>query len=344
MNAKSIHLNEIFHGDCEKLLKKVPSESVDLIVSSPPYNIGKSYEKRTGLDIYLAEQKKILAECYRVLKKTGSIYWQVGSYSNKGTLTPLDVKFFPIFEDMGMFPINRIVWLRQHGLQAKNKFSARHETILWFTKSMNYKFFLENIRVPQKYQNKKYHRGDKIGQLSCHPDGKNPGDVWAFRNIKHNHEEQTIHPAQFPEDLIARIILATTEIGDTVLDPFMGAGTVAVAAQEHGRNFLGAEVLDDYVSIAKRRLSGLPDNDGYFPNLKCLRNYVEKTGEPIDKFRFDLQKGQVATDRSQSKIFDEQYHLDEYYQRMEYEELAFVSKTKGLDTPDDPKINGTGRK
>jgi adenine-specific DNA-methyltransferase len=344
MSGKKVELNQIFNGKCEDYLKSIPDNSVDLIVSSPPYNIGKSYEKRAPLDIYLEEQQKIISECYRILKNTGSIFWQVGSYSNKGTIIPLDVKFFPIFENLGMYSINRMVWLRQHGLQAKNKFSCRHETMLWFSKSMDYKFYLDNVRVPQKYQNKKYHKGDKMGQLSCNPDGKNPGDVWSFRNIKHNHEEQTIHPAQFPEDMIKRIILATTEEGDTVFDPFMGVGTVPVVAKSTNRSFLGSEIDSEYFKVANQRLTGLPDENNCFPNLKSLRNYVEKTGECVTKFRFALQKGKTATDRSKAKIYSEQYHLEEYYSRMEYEEQAFICKSEGEDIPVDPKLNGNGKK
>src|SRR5205823_2138737 len=102
---------------------------------------------------------------------------------------------------------------------------------------------------------KKHYRGDRKGELSCNPDGKNPGDIWLFRNVKHNHEEQTIHPCQFPEDLIARIILSTTNEGGMVLDPYMGAGTVAVVASQNGRHYLGAETDERYYSVAIRRLS-----------------------------------------------------------------------------------------
>ncbi|PID41507.1 MAG: site-specific DNA-methyltransferase [Proteobacteria bacterium] len=343
MANNKVELDRLYLGDCLDLLATIPDESIDLIVSSPPYNIGKEYESRSPLNVYLEAQKKVLVECHRVLKKTGSIFWQVGSYSYKGTLVPLDVKFFPIFEELGMLPINRIVWLRQHGLQAKNKFSCRHETVLWFAKSMDYKFSLEEIRVPQKYQNKKHHKGEKKGELSCNPDGKNPGDVWAFRNVKHNHEEQTIHPCQFPEDFVNRVILSTTIEGDTVLDPYMGTGTVPVVAKNTKRHFYGADLDEKYYGVANRRLSGKPNKEGYFPNLKSLRDYIEITGEPASKYRFDLQKGKVASDRSKSKIFDEEHHLNEFYSRIGYEEEAFSCRVKGLEIPRDPKLNGNGK-
>lgn len=316
-------------------LKSLPDECIDLVVSSPPYNLGKEYESKRALEHYIEEQAAVLRECFRVLKSTGSIFWQVGAYSENGQLIPLDIRFFPILENLGMQPRNRIVWIRQHGLHARRKFSARHETLLWFTKSDEYKFSLEKIRVPQKYQNKKYHKGDKRGALSCNPDGKNPGDIWAFRNVKHNHEEQTIHPCQFPEDLIARIILSTTDEGDVVYDPYMGTGTVAVVAKEEGRAYLGAELDEDYYEISERRISGKPNANGFFANLKCLRRHCEQTGESTDKYRFDVQTTLVATDNSSSRIHSEEHHLDELHKRLSFEEASFAAKRRNDEPPED---------
>lgn len=331
----SQNINTIFRGDCLKLLRAIPDSSVDLIVSSPPYNLGKEYEAKRALEIYINEQSSVLKECVRVLKSTGSIFWQIGAFSDEGALIPLDIRFFPILENLGLTPKNRIIWTRQHGLHATRKFSCRHETILWFVKSDNYQFNLDEIRVPQKYQNKKHYRGDRKGQLSCNPDGKNPGDIWMFRNVKHNHEEQTIHPCQFPEDMIARIILCTTEPGDVVLDPYMGTGTVAVVARDHGRQFIGAEFEERYHQVALRRLSGEPDANGRFPNLKTLRDYCERTGEPTSKYRFDMQVGEVASERSEAKIFSEEHHLAELEKRISYEEDAFAAKRREQERPID---------
>lgn len=337
-------INQIILGDCITLLKEMPDECVDLVISSPPYNLGKEYEARQALDIYLELQKIVLQECSRVLKKTGSLFWQVGAFSDKGTIIPLDIRLFPILESFGLMPRNRIIWARQHGLHAQKKFSCRHETILWFTKTNEYIFNLDAIRVPQKYQNKKHYRGSRKGELSCNPDGKNPGDIWLFRNVKHNHEEQTIHPCQFPEDLVSRIVLATTGVGDLVFDPYMGAGTVAVVSKNHNRNFIGTEIDQKYHQVALRRLSGEPDEKGYFPNLKTLRDYVERTGQPIEKFRFDVQIGEKASDRSKAKIYSEEYHLQEMYERLLYEEAAFSATLQGEDIPIDPKLNGNVKK
>lgn len=327
--------NHIHLGDCTDLLAQLPDSSVDLIVSSPPYNIGKSYESRQELSDYVEVQAKVLADCARVLSDKGSIFWQVGSYSNKGTLIPLDVRFFPILEDLGLQPRNRIAWARTHGLHAKNKFSARYETILWFTKTDSYTFNLDSVRVPQKYKNKKAWRGANKGDLTCNPDGKNPGDIWLFRNVKHNHEEQTLHPCQFPEDMTARIVLCASDPGDVVLDPYMGTGTVAVVARDHGRVFVGAELDEGYHKAAMQRISGKPDDDGVFVNLKTLRDFVEGTGEPSDKYRFVAQTAKAATPRSNSRIFPESHHLEELESRLAYEEESFGADLRGDERPED---------
>jgi adenine-specific DNA-methyltransferase len=339
----TVYMDKVVLGDCLDLVRGLPDESIDLVVSSPPYNIGKEYEARKALDHYLEEQTTVLRECIRALKPTGSIFWQVGSFSDRGTLTPLDIKFFPILEGFGLLPRNRIVWVRQHGLHARRKFSARHESILWFTKTDSYTFNLDPIRVPQKWQNKKSFRGDNKGELTCNPEGKNPGDIWVFQNVKHNHEEQTIHPAQFPEGLIARIVLAATNKGDVVLDPFMGTGTVAVVAREYGRHFTGAELDPKYHSVALRRLSGQPDENNQFPNLKTLRQHVAKTGEPISKFRFDVQIGKVASDGGNAKIYPEEYHAEQLTERLQYETDAFEAKIQGKPVPQAKDLNGNGK-
>lgn len=305
-------------GEALESLKALPDACIDLVVTSPPYNIGKEYERKRALADYLEEQSRILGECYRVLRSTGSLLWQVGAFTEDGTHVPLDVKVFPILEGLGMIPRNRIVWIRPHGVHARNRFSCRHETLLWFTKSDDYQFNLEPIRVPQKYQNKTYWKGEKHGQLSCDPVGKNPGDVWAFRNVKHNHEEQTIHPCQFPEDMIERVILATTDVGDVVLDPYVGSGTTALVSKRLGRRYVGFDTNEAYVAVALARLAGEPDPSGNFPNLRALREYAERKGvSDVSRFRFTRQVGKVATTRDKAKIFPEQLHLSKIIEELE---------------------------
>jgi len=245
----------LFQGNCLDLLASMPAKSVQLVVTSPPYNIGKSYEKRAPLDRYLAQQEVVIRECVRVLADTGSICWQVGNYVGKDEIVPLDIPIYSIFKNLGLKMRNRIVWHFEHGLHCSKRFSGRHETISWFTKSDKYTFNLDPVRIPQKYPNKKHFKGPKAGQLSCNPLGKNPGDVWVIPNVKHNHVEKTIHPCQFPVELIERLVLSTTGPGQWVLDPFMGVGTTAVAAVLHQRKAVGAEIVPEYLKVAKQRVS-----------------------------------------------------------------------------------------
>jgi len=244
----------LYHGDCRRFLREIPDESIQLVVTSPPYNLGKPYERRMDLEDYLRSQGEIITECVRVLNPRGSICWQVGNYVKDGEIVPLDSALYPIFRELGLHMRNRIIWHFEHGLHCSKRFSGRYETIMWFTKTKEYVFNLDPVRVPQKYPWKKYFKGPKAGQRSCNPLGKNPGDVWIIPNVKHNHVEKTIHPCQFPVELIERLVLALTNEGDVVFDPFMGVGTTAVAALMHGRRSAGAEIIRGYLDIARERV------------------------------------------------------------------------------------------
>ncbi len=244
----------LYEGDCLDLLSQIPDGFVQLIVTSPPYNLGKPYESRLDMGEYLAQQKTVIAECVRVLKNTGSICWQVGNYVENGEIIPLDIVLYPIFDAFHLHLRNRIIWHFGHGLHASKRFSGRYEVILWFTKSDTYTFNLDAVRVPQKYPQKKYFKGPKKGLLSGNPLGKNPSDVWEIPNVKANHVEKTIHPCQFPVELIERLVLAMTDEGDWVLDPFIGVGTSAIAALMHNRKAIGAEIMPEYVKIARERV------------------------------------------------------------------------------------------
>jgi len=244
----------VFSGNCLDLLMDIPAKSVQLVVTSPPYNLGKEYEKRIHLDVYLRQQAQVIAECVRVLSPKGSICWQVGNYVDNGSIVPLDAVLYPIFSGLGLRMRNRIIWHFEHGLHCERRFSGRYETIIWFTKTDDYVFNLDAVRVPQKYPGKKYFKGPKAGQYSCNPLGKNPGDLWVIPNVKSNHVEKTEHPCQFPVELIERLVLSTTVQGDWVLDPFLGTGTSIIAAIRHGRNGAGAELQEKYVTLARQRI------------------------------------------------------------------------------------------
>jgi adenine-specific DNA-methyltransferase len=238
-------------------MRKLASDSMKLIVTSPPYNIGKAYERRSSLESYVASQEAVIAECMRLLKPGGSICWQVGNHIQGGEVFPLDIILYPIFAKHGLKLRNRIVWHFEHGLHCKNRLSGRHETILWFTKGDEYTFNLDPIRVPSKDPGKKHFKGPKAGQLSGNPLGKNPGDVWVFPNVKNNHVEKTIHPCQFPVELVERLVLSLTDAGDAVFDPYMGVGSTVVAALKSGRSGYGCDNVSEYVKVAHKRVKDL---------------------------------------------------------------------------------------
>ncbi len=261
-------------------MRRLPSNSVKLIVTSPPYNIGKSYEKKDSLENYVSAQAQVISECVRLLHEQGSICWQVGNHVQDGEVFPLDVILYRIFKDHRLQLRNRIIWHFEHGLHCSKRLSGRHETILWFTKSKDYTFHLDPIRVPSKYPNKKHFKGPKIGQLSGNPLGKNPGDVWIFPNVKNNHVEKTEHPCQFPVELIERLVLSLTNRNDKVFDPYMGVGTTVVGAVKHGRYGMGCDVVPEYVTIAWER-------------LHLLRAGLLRT-RPMDRPVYDPKKPNVG--------------------------------------------------
>src|ERR1700730_77136 len=145
-------------------MAELSDESIQLIVSSPPYNLGKSYEYRTALEEYVENQATVIGECVRLLDPTGSICWQVGNYVLNGQVLPLDIILFPVFMRFGLKLRNRIIWHFEHGLHCSKRLSGRHETIMWFTKGDDYIFNLDAVRVPSRYPNKKYYKGPKAGQ------------------------------------------------------------------------------------------------------------------------------------------------------------------------------------
>ena len=184
--------------------------------------------------------------------------WQVGNYiSGPNEVLPLDIALYPLFKRHGLKLRNRIVWHFEHGLHSTRRLSGRHETILWFTKGDNYVFHLDPIRVPQKYPGKRHFKGPNGGEYSGNALGKNPGDIWSIPNVKHNHVEKTIHPCQFPVELVERLVLSLTDEGDLVIDPYMGVATTAIAARRHGRRAAGAERYPEYYDIGLERLASL---------------------------------------------------------------------------------------
>ena len=278
MSQLLLELEELpeYRYECDDALefcKRLPDGSVKLVMTSPPYNIGKSYETRTGIQEYIAGLEELISELERVLRDDGSICWQVGNYVDDGEVFPLDIYFYPLFKSLGLKLRNRIIWHFGHGLHCSRRFSGRYEVILWFTKSDAYTFNLDDVRIPAKYPGKKYFKGSKKGELSGNPKGKNPEDVWEMiidrliddwdaeiwdiPNVKNNHPEKEAHPCQFPVELAERCVLALTNKGDCVLDPFAGVGSSLIAALKNGRSALGCDRVRKYVDIGLDRIARL---------------------------------------------------------------------------------------
>lgn len=265
-NFKESNNVTLYNGDCRKLLKRLPSESVDLVVTSPPYCIGKAYEDpHDDIETFRKQHQDIFSDLYRVVKPGGSICWQIGYHVSDKCVVPLDYIVYDIFTSMSegldnpLILRNRIVWTFGHGLNSTTRFSGRHEMILWFTKGLQTIFNLDEVRVPQKYPGKRFYKGPNKGQLSGNPMGKNPSDVWDIPNVKAKHIEKTAHPCQFPVAIPRRLIRALTNKNGLVLDPFMGSGTTGVAALIEGRRFVGSEIQKSYFDISVGRIKDASD-------------------------------------------------------------------------------------
>ena len=259
----------LYHGDTLEFLHSVPDGAINLIVTSPPYNVGKEYEVKTSIEKYLERQEQVIHIMYDKLAPDGSICWQVGNYVDHGEVFPLDIFYYQIFKGhLKMQLRNRIIWHFGHGLHASKRFSGRYEVMLWFTKSNKYTFNLDSVRVPSKYPGKTHFKpGPKYGQLSGNPLGKNPSDIWEIMlqefeegmwdvpNCKANHPEKTTHPAQFPIEVAERCVLAFTNENDLVYDPYAGVGSSLIAAIKNHRRAMGSEKELAYVETARERIS-----------------------------------------------------------------------------------------
>ena len=230
----------IVQADSLTELPRLKSESADLIIADPPYNIGKDYGNNhdiKGFDEYLCFSRQWLSEARRVLKPNGTIYVFMGFRFISYLYDILD-------RELGMFFNSWLVWHYTQGIGKTKGFSPRHDDILMFTKSKRFKFNLNSVRVPQKY----YRERNNMR-------GANPGDVWQFSHVHYCNENRQNHPTQKPEGLIERMMLASSDEGDFVLDPFSGSGTTLRVCQQLGRHALGVEINPNYVQMTRERLA-----------------------------------------------------------------------------------------
>lgn len=223
----------ILHGDSLVELRQLEAGSVQLVFTSPPYGIGKAYEKRQTVEDYVAGMRPIVLECARLVAPGGFIAWQVGYHVRNRRVTPIDALFYPLFAAAGLKLCRRIVWTFGHGLHCTHRFSGRHEMLMIFTR---------DPMAP-----------DVVSRLEALDEH---GDVWKVTNVKANHPERIGgHPCQFPLELPRRAIAALTAPGELVVDPFAGTGTTNVAARALGRNSIGVELDASYVAMAAARLA-----------------------------------------------------------------------------------------
>lgn len=273
----------LLNNDIINACTHLPDDFFSLIITSPPYNIGKIYEEQVSLKSYLDWQSEVISEMVRVLHPKGSLCWQVGNFVDNGEIFPLDMYFYHIFKNMNLKLRNRVIWHFDHGLHTQKRLSGRYETLLWFTKSDNYTFNLDPIRIPSKYPGKLHYKGEKKGQPSGNPLGKNPSDfwrllqtewdegIWEIPNVKANHPEKTTHPCQFPIELVERCVLSMTNENDWILDPFVGAGSSVIAAIKNNRRVIGIDKDAQYCELTRQRV-----NDFYAGTLK-----IRPLGKPV---------------------------------------------------------------
>lgn len=249
-------------GDVLSLFQTVDDVSIDLIIADPPYNLGKNYGNNydlKGFDEYIVFTKSWLAEAKRVLKPTGTLYVFMGVRFISYLYDMLD-------RDLGLLFNSWIVWHYTQGLGKTKGFSPRHDDILMFTKSKEYTFNLDAVRVPQKY----YRARNNMR-------GANPGDVWNFSHVHYCNPNRQAHPTQKPEGLIERMVLASSHVGGVVLDPFSGSGTTLRVCQQLDRKAIGFELNPDYVEMTQARLAEeFRGFDSVDPRMERVPNDLRK--------------------------------------------------------------------
>lgn len=267
MLKKMDGLNSIILGDSIKVMTDMKENSVDLIVADPPYNVGKDYgnnSDKQGKDEYLKFSKNWMTEATRILKSTGTLY----VFGGQKYIAYL----YMILEKMGLENNGWVVWHYTQGAGRTKGYSSRHDDILIFTKSKNYTFNLDNIRIPQKY----YRKANNMR-------GANPGNVWSLPHVHYSEKDRTIHPTQKPHALYERMILASSNKGDLVLDPFAGSGSALVVSKMTGRNFIGIEIEPKYVDLCNAELTkDYKFFNSYFKELLRIPNNLSNPDMTVE--------------------------------------------------------------
>lgn len=240
----------VAHSDCVIGMRGLDSGSVDLVLTSPPYNAGKPYEAALSEAEYAEQAERWFSEVPRILSPAGSLWLNVGQMAvANGELLPLAYIYFPLLRRLGLHFRQEIVWHFEGGLAYKRRFSPRTERWMWWTMDpANFTFNLDAVRDL---------RLNRTQDKRNNPLGKNPTDLWYFNRVVGGRgagPEKTIHPCQFPVAMAERVILACSNKGDVVLDPFGGSGSTAAAAKKNGRGFIHFERDDAFHQVATDRI------------------------------------------------------------------------------------------
>jgi len=240
--------------DCVDFMEKLNTQIMDLTITSPPYNIGKEYEKIQKNENYLGWCELWLNQIYKNTSPNGAFWLNLGYYEipEKGKAVPIT---YLLWDKTPFYLVQEIVWTYGAGVSAKNYFAPRNEKYLWYVKNPTaYVFNLDDVRD----KNVKYPFQKKNGKLKCNPLGKNPTNVWEIPKVtsgkKRASKERVGHPAQFPLAVLDRIVKACSNMDDLIFDPFIGSGSVAVSAIMNQRYTIGCEIKEEYLEIAKQRI------------------------------------------------------------------------------------------
>lgn len=251
----------IYNRDCLEAMKEIPDGLIDTTITSPPYNIGKEYEELSNLDDYLSWCESWIKQIHRITKPNGTFWLNLGylEVEDKGLAVPIP---YLLWNRTPFYLIQEVIWNYSAGVACKKRFSPRNEKLLWYVKDKSdYTFNLDDVRDPDvKYPNQK-----KNGKLKCNPLGKNPSDVWQIPKItsgkNRSSVERTPHPAQFPMAMVERMLMASSNKGDLILDPFMGSGSTAECALRNKRIVIGFELEEKYIGYAGQRITNYQEDE-----------------------------------------------------------------------------------
>lgn len=244
----------LYHMDCAELMRRMGPRIADLTVTSPPYNIGKEYERVMDPGDYLEWCERWMGQVFAATTDCGTFWLNLGYFGLPGSGRAVPIGYL-LWDRTDFYLMQEIVWHYGAGVAARKYFSPRNEKWLWYVKDPDsYTFNLDAVRDPDV----KYPRQKRSGRLRCNPLGKNPTDVWDIPKVTSGRNrspaERTGHPAQFPLAAIDRIVRVSSNPGDLVFDPFIGSGSTAVSGISNGRLVVGCDVNPGYLDMAVERI------------------------------------------------------------------------------------------